>query len=176
MPAKNLEPGNFVENTNSFTLQPVDRGFGAWSYAASTFAMFIVVWGKQEQSLSTAHSESRHSLIRSTGFPQSCRIFQRHLSLGASAPYADSAILPLLAPGMQDKEEGILFQFLPKAARHRQMLNIFGIFIMLAALILASVATAAWQIVATQGILYGAGGILLNFVHVSNFSEWFEKR
>lgn len=26
-------------------LQPVDHGFGAWSYVASTFAMYIVVWG-----------------------------------------------------------------------------------------------------------------------------------
>ena len=27
------------------TLQPVDEGFGAWSYVASAFAMYIVVWG-----------------------------------------------------------------------------------------------------------------------------------
>jgi hypothetical protein len=28
------------------TLQPVDEGFGAWSYVASAFAMYIVVWGE----------------------------------------------------------------------------------------------------------------------------------
>lgn len=27
-------------------LQAVDEGFGAWSYVASTFAMYIVVWGE----------------------------------------------------------------------------------------------------------------------------------
>jgi hypothetical protein len=26
-------------------LQPVDQGFGAWSYVSSAFAMYIVVWG-----------------------------------------------------------------------------------------------------------------------------------
>ena len=85
-------------------------------------------------------------------------------------------ILPLLAPGLQDIEEGILFQILPKAARYRQTLVLIGITIMLISLILASYSHEAWQIVLTQGVLYGIGGILLNFVHVSIFSEWFDKK
>ena len=43
------------------------------------------------------------------------------------------------------------------------------------ALFLASCADAAWQIVLTQGVLFGVGGIMLNYVHVSIFPEWFEK-
>lgn len=85
-------------------------------------------------------------------------------------------VLPLLAPGLQDIEEGVIFQILPKAANYRQTLVIIGIIIMLVSLVLASCATEAWQIVLTQGILYGIGGIFLNFVHVSIFSEWFDKR
>lgn len=45
-PTDTLERGNFDELAQSFSLQPVDEGFGAWSYVASAFAMFIVVWGK----------------------------------------------------------------------------------------------------------------------------------
>ena len=30
---------------HSSFLRPADEGFGAWSYVASAFAMFIVVWG-----------------------------------------------------------------------------------------------------------------------------------
>ena len=45
-PTDTLERGNFDDLAQSFTLQPVDEGFGAWSYVASAFAMFIVVWGK----------------------------------------------------------------------------------------------------------------------------------
>ena len=47
---------------------------------------------------------------------------------------------------------------------------------MLLSLVLASYAREAWHIVWTQGILYGIGGILLSFVHVSIFSEWFDKK
>jgi MFS family permease len=41
---------------------------------------------------------------------------------------------------------------------------------------LASSATTDWQIVLTQCLLFGVGGIMLNFVHVSIFSEWFDKQ
>lgn len=37
------------EFTNVYTSQPVDSGFGAWSYVASAFAMYIVVWGEPRQ-------------------------------------------------------------------------------------------------------------------------------
>ncbi len=110
------------------------------------------------------------------GFPQAFPIFQTHLSSQKDLRHADSVILPLLAPGLQDIEEGILFQLLPKAARYRQTLVLIGITVMLLSLVLASYAQKAWQIVLTQGILYGIGGILLNFVHVSIFSEWFDKK
>ena len=46
VPTTTLELGNFDETAQGFSLQPVDGGFGAWSYVASAFAMFIVVWGK----------------------------------------------------------------------------------------------------------------------------------
>ena len=38
--------GAFEASGKVYTLQPVDEGFGAWSYVASAFAMFLVVWGK----------------------------------------------------------------------------------------------------------------------------------
>jgi MFS family permease len=53
------------------------------------------------------------------------------------------------------------------------MLVIIGISIMITAIFLASCATTAGQIVLTQGLLFGCGGIILNFVHVSVFVEWF---
>ncbi|KAJ9646490.1 hypothetical protein H2199_002539 [Coniosporium tulheliwenetii] len=40
----------------------------------------------------------------------------------------------------------------------------------------ASFADAVWQIVLSQGVLFGIGGVMLNFVHVSIFSEWFENK
>lgn len=85
-------------------------------------------------------------------------------------------VLPLLAPGIQDIEEGLIFQILPKSAKYRQAMVLIGIATMTIALVLASFASTAWQIVMTQGVMYGLGGIMLNFVHVSVFSEWFDQK
>jgi hypothetical protein len=47
-PLNSLEFEKFDETTNVSTLHPVDGGFGAWSYVAGAFAMYIVVWGKPQ--------------------------------------------------------------------------------------------------------------------------------
>ena len=98
------------------------------------------------------------------------------MSTGPKAQYPDSVVLRLLAPGIQDILEGLLFPVLPAAGRHRLFLVISGILIILASLLLASYSTEAWQVVLCQGVLFGIGGIMLNFVHVSVFSEWFDKK
>ncbi|KAK3708286.1 hypothetical protein LTR37_011551 [Vermiconidia calcicola] len=107
------------------------------------------------------------------GFPNSFPIFQTYLSAGQHAIHKDSVVLPLLAPGMQDILEGVFFQLLPKLARYRRLLVIAGISTIILAMTMASYATDAWQIVLSQGLMFGCGGIMLNFVHVSIFVEWF---
>lgn len=147
-------PDPFGESTNSVELQPVDSGFGAWSYVAAAFSMYIVVWG----------------------FPYSFPIFQTYLSTGPQARFPDSTAIRLLAPGLQDIEEGIIFPFLSTAAMCRRYFVLTGISIITVSLVLASYARYDWEIVLTQGVAFGIGGILLNFVHVSIFSEWFDKK
>ena len=41
-----IELGGESGDSQGSTLQPMDGGFGAWSYVASAFAMYVVVWGK----------------------------------------------------------------------------------------------------------------------------------
>ena len=147
-------PDPFSESSNVVELQPMDEGFGAWSYIAAAFSMYIVVWG----------------------FPYAFPIFQTYLSTGPKAQFPDSVAIRLLAPGLQDIEEGILFPFLPTAAKFRRPLVLAGIITITVSLIFASYAQQDWQIVLAQGVSFGLGGILLNFVHVSMFSEWFDKQ
>lgn len=90
--------------------------------------------------------------------------------------FPNLVVIPLLAPGIRDIEEGLLFQILPLFARYRQLLVIVGVAIIVSSVFLASYATMAVTIVLTLGVLFGVGGIILNFVHVSAFSEWFDKR
>jgi MCP family monocarboxylic acid transporter-like MFS transporter 10 len=51
-----------------------------------------------------------------------------------------------------------------------------GIAIIVLSILLTSQATTPWQIVLSQGLLFCIGGIMLNFVHVSIFAEWFEAK
>jgi MFS family permease len=110
------------------------------------------------------------------GFPYSFPIFQTYLTSGPEAPYPESVSIRLLAPGIQDILEGILFPFLPSGGRHRKLMLASGIAIIAFSLTATSYASADWQIVLAQGVGFGLGGILMNFVHVSVFSEWFDKR
>lgn len=142
------------KGTNVVHLQPVDEGFGAWSYVAGAFAMYIVVWG----------------------FPQAYPIIGTYLTVGDAAKYPGSITLSLLAPGIQDIIEGLLFQMLPTSHRARRPLIFLGIGIILFSLLWASWASTSWEVFVSLGISFGIGGIILNFVHVSVFSEWFDKK
>jgi MFS transporter, MCT family, solute carrier family 16 (monocarboxylic acid transporters), member 10 len=95
---------------------------------------------------------------------------------GPSARFPDSLILPLLAPGIQDIQEGLLFPILPIFARYRQLMVVIGVSIIVASTMVASYAGSAVSILLAQGVMFGVGGIILNFVHVSIFPEWFDKK
>lgn len=43
--SNSVELDNFGETVNVARSLPVDTGFGAWSYVAAAFSMFVVVWG-----------------------------------------------------------------------------------------------------------------------------------
>lgn len=44
--APGIELGQVSDGRLAFKLPKVDEGFGAWSYVAGAFAMYIVVWGQ----------------------------------------------------------------------------------------------------------------------------------
>lgn len=103
-------------------------------------------------------------------------IVQAHLSAGPSARFPDSAIIALLAPGINDVQEGLLLSFMPNGARWAKPLVVLGILIITASMFLASFATEAWQITLSLGWLFAFGGNLINHVHLSVFPEWFDQR
>ncbi|KAB5575271.1 hypothetical protein GE09DRAFT_1264490, partial [Coniochaeta sp. 2T2.1] len=146
---------SFGQGGDVVELQAQDGGFGAWSYVAAAFSMYIAVWGE---------------------VPQAFPIFRTYLSTGPDAAYPDSIAIRLLAPGLQDIEGGILFSLHPRSSSYRRPIVISGIFIMLMSLVLAANCQQDGQIVLTQGISFGIGGILLNYVHASIFPEWFNQK
>jgi hypothetical protein len=58
-----LERGSFEGKGATSELQPVDRGFGAWSYVAAAFAMYIVVWGKSPRLQSAYHRVETNLIV-----------------------------------------------------------------------------------------------------------------
>ena len=56
---KSMEMGHSNDSTKVFTLHPQDMGFGAWSYVASAFAFYIVVWGER----TTTHLSQSSELL-----------------------------------------------------------------------------------------------------------------
>lgn len=84
--------------------------------------------------------------------------------------------MSFLTPGIQDFQEGFLFQVLPRHAKYRVWIIMAGITTMVIGLFLASYAEEPWQVVVLHGHVFGLGGVMLNFVHVSIFPEWFDKR
>ncbi len=91
------------------------------------------------------------------------------LRIAGSVTGPGSIAIAFLAPGLQDMEEGFLVPFLPAASRYRRPLTILGIFIMTTSQVLAANSTKDWQIVLTQCVTFGIGGIRMNFVHLSIF-------
>jgi hypothetical protein len=55
----------------------------------------------------------------------------------------------------------------------RRLSSIFGLFIVLVALVASSFSTQVWHLILTQGILYAIGGSLLYAPTMFYLDEWF---
>ena len=114
--ADGLAVSNLEATRLAAELQPVDQGFGAWSYVASAFAMYIVVWGELQTvpvlasarsftdfrcaRLSTVLSDFSDIPVHRTRLevPRVCR----HQTLGSRiAGYRRGNSLPIPAQGHQ---------------------------------------------------------------------------
>lgn len=62
--------GRESDAANIVNLPPVDKGFGAWSYVVSAFAMFIVVWGMYISSYLTLSDTRSGTLLTVFFFPR----------------------------------------------------------------------------------------------------------
>ena len=69
-----------------------------------------------------------------------------------------------------------MYPILPKSATYDPYLSVIGISIMTLSMILASCASTPWQVLATQGVMFSVGGVVISFVHVKVFAEWFDKK
>ena len=139
-----------------FSLAPVDGGKDAWLCLAGCFFIEALVWG----------------------FPFSFGIFQQYYS--THEPFASEPggipVIGTSATGLMYFTAPIIFWFMQAYPQHRRHCNILGLPIAVLALLASSFATRTSHLVATQGVLYGIGGMLFYTPTIVFLGEWFVRR
>lgn len=70
----------------------------------------------------------------------------------------------------------VVFILLKRWTKMRKLSTIMGLSIIVLALVGASFAEKVWQLILTQGLLYGIGGAMSYCPCILYMDEWFKKR
>ena len=137
-------------------LPPADSGHRAWLFLAVCFVLEAVVWG----------------------FPYSYGVFQDHYA--RTAPFSRDgkglAAIGTTATGIMYFASPAVIGFVGVFPQRVRVVSAVGLGVMLGGIVGASFATAVWQLILTQGVLYGVGGSLLYLPAVAYLDEWFVRR
>ncbi|KPV78552.1 uncharacterized protein RHOBADRAFT_51007 [Rhodotorula graminis WP1] len=139
-------------------LEPPDRGKAAYLFLLGAFSIETVVWG----------------------LPSSYGLFLEYYQReGVNGHAASSSLLPLVGT----VSSGAIYLLGPPISfllnpRPRWRLNIIraGALICSLSLLLSSFATAPWQLLLTQGLLYSIGGAMAYYSTFYYLQEWYVER
>lgn len=141
---------------NASALPPVDGGTDAWLALAGAFCLEAMVWG----------------------FPFSYGIFQSYYS--THEPFAKD---PSIVAAISTTATAIMFfsspfvaLFVQRYPRLRRPSSLLGLVVVVLSLVAASYCNSAASLLATQGVLYALGGLLLYFPAMYVIDEWFVAR
>ncbi|THW31083.1 putative MFS monocarboxylate transporter [Aureobasidium pullulans] len=140
----------------SFSLPPADGGKDAWMVLVSCFFIEALTWG----------------------FPFAYGVFQDHYSRLPEFE-GNNSLLPAIGTtttGIMYFGAPIVYSVCRRWPHFRKMSVIAGFVVIIASLIGASLATTPFQLLATQGILYGIGGAAHYFPAFLYLDEWFFAR
>ena len=139
-----------------FSLPPVDGGKEAYLCLVGCFFLEALVWG----------------------FPFSFGVFQEYYS--STEPFASEpsgiAAIGTTAAGIMYMGSLLVFPLMQRYPQYRRHCNIFGLPIMVAAMLLSSFANTVTLLILTQGLLYGIGGCLCYTPAILFLEEWFVRR
>jgi MFS family permease len=143
------------QEPDGFSLPPVDRGKDAWLVLLGAFMTEALVWG----------------------MPFSFGLFQEYYSL--HEPFSSESSIATIGTTSQAimylSTLGLM-HVLNRWPRLRRIATFVGVPIMALSLVLASFAESVWQLILTQGVLYGIGGTILYSPTVLFLDEWFVQR
>ncbi|GAB7363272.1 hypothetical protein MBLNU230_g3553t1 [Neophaeotheca triangularis] len=138
------------------TLPPADGGKQAWLFLFGCFMMEALVWG----------------------FPFSFGVFQDYYS--THPPFADS---PSSIAAIGTTSTGLMYFLAPACAiltqrypASRRPAMFVGLGVVALSLVAASFCNSVAGLVATQGVLYALGGVVMYFPLMPFVDEWFVRR
>ncbi|KAL1610737.1 hypothetical protein SLS60_002407 [Paraconiothyrium brasiliense] len=137
-------------------LPPADSGRQAWTFLAVCFLLEAVVWG----------------------FPFAFGVFQKYYA-SAELFKDDStglAAIGTTATGIMYFASPLVIGFTSTFPHRVQGFSAVGLSLLLLGLVCASFANSVWQLILTQGVLYGIGGSLLYLPSIVYLDEWFIRR
>lgn len=138
------------------SLPRADGGKDAWLFLCGCFSIEALVWG----------------------FPFSYGVFQSYYSTHPPFSLHPNGIptIGTSATGIMYLSAPLIFYILTAFPSFRRLSSLFGLAIIIAALISSSFSTQVWHLILTQGVLYAIGGSMLYTPTIFYLDEWFIKR
>ncbi|PLB46008.1 MFS general substrate transporter [Aspergillus steynii IBT 23096] len=136
-------------------LPPPDRGLAAWKFLFACFIIEGVLWG----------------------FPMAYGVFQEHYS--QQSEFADSsniAVVGTVSTSIYFLGAPLATPFVKQFPHWRHHMVLLGSAICVLSLLAASFASSVAVLIATQGVLYGLGFLVIYFPLLSMLNEWFIQR
>ncbi|KAJ4298865.1 hypothetical protein N0V90_004108 [Kalmusia sp. IMI 367209] len=150
------ESHDFDSHGQDFSLPPADGGRQAWIFLAVCFLLEATVWG----------------------FPFAFGVFQKYYA--SADPFKDDstsiAAVGTTATGIMYFASPLVIGFTGTFPHRVRPFSAFGLVVMLLGIVCASFANSVWQLLITQGVMYGIGGSLLYLPSIVYLDEWFIRR
>ncbi|KIY65693.1 MFS general substrate transporter [Cylindrobasidium torrendii FP15055 ss-10] len=133
-----------------------DRGFHAWAYLISAFAIEMLVWS----------------------YPFSYGVFLDHYATHEFSHVSSSSLslVGSLCTGLMYFASLIIMPVIYRYPWYKRHIMWLGVALCTAGLIGAAFATELWHLLLTQGIMYALGGSMLYFPAVTYLWEWFSEK
>ncbi|KAF8916010.1 major facilitator superfamily domain-containing protein [Mucidula mucida] len=134
----------------------MDRGFDAWAYLVSAWAVEFLVWS----------------------YPFSYGVFLNHYATHEFS-HVSSTVLSLVgstSTGLMYLLSLILLPLMNRYPYHKKNMMYVGLVLCMAGLVGAAFAREAWQLILTQGVIYAVGGSMLYFTVTTYLWEWFSEK
>lgn len=153
-------------------LKRIDGGPAAWGLLAAAFIFEALFWGP-----SPSNFHERQELTTHTGFPISYGVFQNYYTtLPSFAGSPKIALIGTIAQGFCYLGAPVSTTLAKRYPKYRRLQIWIGWPLCIFGLVAGSFAETLDGLIATQGVMYGLGFVMLTYPIYSFVDEWWVER